>query len=169
MCIRDSSYVDAAKTASGLPVLRKDFTVSPLDVVDARLMGADCVLLIAAALDDDELGNFFQLTKSLSMDALFEVHSEAELKRVLELSPTLVGVNQRDLVTFEVDPNRAAALGALLPDGIIKVAESGISSASQLTELAAAGFTAGLIGESLVTAKNPAELLSDLAATKLPV
>src|SRR5690606_15395844 len=99
--------LQAARSATGLPVLRKDFTVSARDVCDARLMGADCVLLIAAALDDDELRTFAGLAAEVGLDALVEVHDEAELDRALTAGATLVGVNQRDLVTFEVDTARA--------------------------------------------------------------
>src|SRR5436190_21474385 len=96
-----ASDLQAARSATALPVLRKDFTVSRLDVCDARLMGADCVLLIAAALDDEELAELHALALDVGLDALVEIHDEAELKRALAVGAQLVGVNQRDLVTFE--------------------------------------------------------------------
>ena len=105
----------AARSACTLPVLRKDFTVSELDVCDARLMGADAVLLIVAALDDDELARFAALARDLSLDALVEVHDDAELERALHSGASLVGVNQRDLTTFEVDADRALRLAARDP------------------------------------------------------
>ena len=107
----------AARAASGRPVLRKDFTVDARDVCDARIMGADCVLLIAAALDDAELADFHQLAREIGLDVLVEIHDEAELERALRVGPDLVGVNQRDLVTFEVDQARARRMAPLMPDG----------------------------------------------------
>ena len=99
--------LQAARAAVSLPVIRKDFTVDPRDVVDARLMGADCVLLIAAALDDAQLSDFHALAKQVGLDALIEIHDERELERALVVGGDLVGVNQRDLVTFEVDQDVA--------------------------------------------------------------
>ena len=96
-----------ARAATGLPVLRKDFTVAPADVCDARIMGADAVLLIAAALDDDELGELHTLAVDVGLDVLVEVHDEEELDRAVTIEASLIGVNQRDLVTFEVDTERA--------------------------------------------------------------
>ncbi len=142
----------AAREACSLPVLRKDFTVSPLDVCDARSMGADAVLLIAAALDDDQLGSFVQLAGSLSLTALVEVHDKDELARALDAGATVIGVNQRDLRTFEVDQRRAVALAAAIPEGVTAVAESGISDAADVAVLAAAGYHAVLVGETLVRA-----------------
>ncbi|HLN16752.1 MAG TPA: indole-3-glycerol phosphate synthase TrpC [Acidimicrobiales bacterium] len=144
----------AARSASGLPTLRKDFTVAEVDVCDARLMGADAVLLIVAALADDELARLQALADELGLDALLEVHDEDELARALALSPRLVGVNQRDLVTFEVDPERAARLAAHIPGDVVAVAESGISGPDDAARLAAAGYQAVLVGESLVTAPD---------------
>ena len=107
-------------------MLRKDFTVSALDVVDARLMGADCVLLIAAALDISELVALHRLAIDLRLDALVEIHDERELDAAVQIGATLIGVNQRDLTTFDVDPGRAVRVAGLIPDGIVKVAESGV-------------------------------------------
>lgn len=140
----------AARGAVPVPVLRKDFTVGPRDVCDARLMGADAVLLIAAALDHDELGTLHDLARQLGFDALVEVHDEEEVDRAADVGATLVGVNQRDLVTFEVDPDRAARLRPLLPDGAVAVAESGVGGPDDAARLAAAGYDAVLVGETLV-------------------
>ena len=115
-----------ARAACELPVLRKDFTVSELDVVDAALMGADAVLLIAAALSDEELGRFHQRATTLGLAALVEVHDEGELERALGVGARLVGVNQRDLRTFAVDQDRAVSLAARIPADVVAVAESGI-------------------------------------------
>ena len=144
------SDLTAARAACSLPVLRKDFTVGPLDVCDARTMGADAVLLIVAALDDEELGTLLVLARSLGLAPLVEVHDEAELDRALAMGADLVGVNQRDLRTFEVDRNRALRMGERMPDGVIAVAESGIRDSNDVEHLAAAGYTAVLVGETLV-------------------
>jgi indole-3-glycerol phosphate synthase len=146
----------AARAATRLPVLRKDFTVSPADVCDARIIGADAVLLIAAALDDDELADLHTLALDIGLDALVEVHDEAELDRALAAGAHLVGVNQRDLVTFEVDDERAVRVGAAIPPTVVRVAESGVRGPDDAAALAAAGFDAVLVGELLVTSRDPA-------------
>jgi indole-3-glycerol phosphate synthase len=147
---------EARLAAPALPVLRKDFTVSQADVYDARAMGADAVLLIVAALDDTELVTFLRLAGQLAIAALVEVHDDEELKRALGAGADLVGVNQRDLRTFEVDRERAERLAASIPPGVVKVAESGIHGAGDAKALAGAGYDAVLVGESLVTAPDPA-------------
>ena len=152
----------AAREAVHLPVLRKDFTVSALDVCDARLMGADAVLLIAAALDDSELADYHQLAHELGLDALVEVHDEAEIERALAVGADLIGVNQRDLITFEVDTARAVRVAPLIPPDVVRVAESGITGPDDARQLAAAGYDAVLVGESLVTAPDPAAAVADL-------
>jgi len=158
------SDLRVARESCGLPVLRKDFTVSALDVVDARLMGADCVLLIAAALSRSELVAFHQLALEIGLDVLVEIHDEAELEHALRAKATLVGVNQRDLVTFEVDHERAVRVGAAIPDGVVKVAESGVRGPDDARALQAAGFDAVLVGETLVTSGDPAAAVADLIA-----
>ncbi|MGC8472039.1 MAG: indole-3-glycerol phosphate synthase TrpC [Acidimicrobiales bacterium] len=145
----------AARSASGLPVLRKDFTVAAADVCDARLMGADAVLLIVAVLSDDELASLYELAGRLGLDALVEVHDEPELERALALGPRLVGVNQRDLATFELDPLRALRLVSAIPPGVAAVAESGIRGPDDARRLARAGYDAILVGESVVTSEDP--------------
>ena len=115
----------AARGAVSIPVLRKDFTVDSRDVCDARIMGADAVLLIVAALDDAELADFHTLALEIGLDALVEVHDEAELDRAMAVGARLVGVNQRDLTTFEVDPERAVRMASLIPEPATRVAESG--------------------------------------------
>lgn len=151
-----------ARTACGLPVLRKDFTVSALDVCDARAMGADAVLLIAAALDDGELSSFLKLARSLDLTALVEVHDETELARALDAGADLVGVNQRDLRTFEVDRNRAVRLAAKIPPGVVAVAESGIRDAADVAALADAGYQGVLVGEALVRSRDRRAALAGL-------
>lgn len=152
----------AARDACALPVLRKDFTVSRLDVIDARLMGADAVLLIVAVLSDGELGEFTDLARQLGMDALVEVHDEAELERALAVGADIVGVNQRDLVTFEVDTERAVRLAPRIPSDVVSAAESGIRGPGDARVLAEAGFDALLVGETLVTSDDPIGMLRSL-------
>lgn len=152
----------AARAACSLPVLRKDFTVSANDVVDARLMGADCVLLIAAALDPVELSDLHQLAVEIGLDVLVEIHDEDELEHALAAHATLVGVNQRDLVTFEVDHARAVRMARSIPDRAVKVAESGVRGASDARALRDAGYDAVLVGETLVTAADPAAVIAEL-------
>ena len=144
----------AARASCDLPVLRKDFTVDPRDVVDARLMGADAVLLIAAVLTDGELATFSELAMSIGLDALVEVHDESELRRAIDVGATLIGVNQRDLVTFAVDTDRAVRVAASIPEGIVAVAESGVRNNEDAARLAAAGYNAILVGESVVTSAD---------------
>ncbi len=152
----------AARAACMLPVLRKDFTVDARDVCDARLMGADCVLLIAAALDPVELREFHVLAREIGLDVLVEVHDERELETALSVGASLVGVNQRDLVTFQVDHDRAVRMGAAFPDGVTSVAESGVRGRADAEALRAAGYDAVLVGEHLVTASDTGAALVEL-------
>ncbi|MEO7555720.1 MAG: indole-3-glycerol phosphate synthase TrpC [Acidimicrobiales bacterium] len=154
--------LQTARAAIDLPVLRKDFTVSAHDVVDARVMGADCVLLIVAVLDDPELADLHALALDLGLDALVEVHDEGGAERALAVGATLIGVNQRDLETFAVDGSRAQRLAPMLPGAVVRVAESGITAAGDLEPLATAGYDAVLVGEHLVTSGDPARALADL-------
>jgi len=151
-----------ARSACGLPVLRKDFTVSVQDVCDARIMGADCVLLIAAALDDVLLRDCLAIAHVVGIDALVEIHDEVELDRALDLGANLIGVNQRDLITFQVDQERAVRMGSLFPDEVVAVAESGVRGRSDAVALREAGFDAILVGELLVTSASPQEAIADL-------
>jgi indole-3-glycerol phosphate synthase len=151
-----------ARRAVDLPVLRKDFTVSANDVADTRLMGADAVLLIVSALDDAELGDFHALAIELGLDVLVETHDEAEVERALAVGATLVGVNQRDLVTFEVDTDRAVRVAKSLPEGVVRVAESGVRGPADAARLRAAGYHAVLVGEALVLSGDPAFAISEL-------
>jgi indole-3-glycerol phosphate synthase len=156
----------AAREAVALPVLRKDFTVDARDVADARAMGADAVLLIVAALDDHELADLRALAGELGLAALVEVHDEGELERALAAGADLVGVNQRDLVTFAVDHERAVRVAAAMPPGPLRVAESGIRAPRDAEALAAAGFHAVLVGESVVTAADPSAAVAGLRAAR---
>jgi indole-3-glycerol phosphate synthase len=150
----------AALTA-GVPVLRKDFVVDPWQVMESRAAGADAVLLIVRVVGGD-LGSLLAASRSLGMDALVEVHHEHELEDALGAGATLVGVNHRDLTTFEVDPERTAKLAPLVPDECTVVALSGVSTRREVEELEAAGASAVLVGESLVTSSDPAAKIREL-------
>ena len=151
-----------ARASTSLPVIRKDFTVSEFDVLDARLMGADCVLLIAAALTDDELSRFHDLAVQIGLEVLVETHDEHELERALNVGATIVGVNQRDLITFEVDHARAERMASLIPPTVVRVAESGVRNADDARRLRDAGYDAVLVGESIVTSSDPVAAVRDL-------
>jgi indole-3-glycerol phosphate synthase len=147
--------LQTARDAVGLPVIRKDFTIGPRDVADARIMGADCVLLIAAALDPIELVDLHSLAVEIGLDVLVEVHDEAELEVALAAEAVLVGVNQRDLVTFQVDHARALRMAGVIPDQVVKVAESGVRGAEDARSLHVAGYHAVLVGETLMRSPDP--------------
>jgi indole-3-glycerol phosphate synthase len=157
----------AARAAVTLPVLRKDFTVGPADVFDARIMGADAVLLIAAALSRSELTELVALARQAGLSALVEVHDEHEAEEALASGASLIGVNQRDLFTFEVDMDRARRVGASLPESVTTVAESGIRDAEDVRRLADAGFAAVLVGETLVRAADPAASVAGLCVERV--
>lgn len=157
----------AARRAVDLPVLRKDFTLSEADVCDARLMGADAVLLIVAALDDGELVRLRVLAAELGLAALVEVHDEGELERALAAGADLVGINQRDLFTFEVDHQRAERLAPRIPASVVTVAESGVRDGSDASRLADAGFDAVLVGEALVRAPDRAAAVRSLLGARV--
>jgi indole-3-glycerol phosphate synthase len=151
-----------ARASTSLPVIRKDFTVSEFDVVDARLMGADCVLLIAAALTDDEFSRFHNLAVHIGLEVLVETHDEHELERALNIGATIVGVNQRDLITFEVDHARAERMASLIPPTVVRVAESGVRNADDARRLRDVGYDAVLVGESIVTSSDPVAAVRNL-------
>jgi indole-3-glycerol phosphate synthase len=153
----------AARAACGLPVLRKDFTVGAADVADARLMGADAVLLIVAALSDGELRELVALAAGMGLDALVEAHDEAEVERALAAGAGMIGVNQRDLRTFAVDHERALRVVGAIPDAVVAVAESGIRDAEDARRLADAGYAAVLVGETLMRAADRGAALAALA------
>ena len=158
--------LQTARKACSLPVLRKDFTISANDVCDARLIGADCVLLIAAALGADELIDLHALAIDIGLDVLVEIHDEPELELAVAAGATCIGVNQRDLVTFEVDCARAVRMADLIPAGVVRVAESGVRGAADAAALHAAGYQAVLVGETLVTASDPARAIERLRGTR---
>jgi indole-3-glycerol phosphate synthase len=157
-----------ARAAVGLPVLRKDFTVSAADVYDARIMGADAVLLIVALLDRSELAELGEVARDLALAALVEVHDEDELEVALGIGAGLVGVNQRDLHTFEVDRTRATRVAREVPRGVVKIAESGVESARDVAALARAGFDGVLVGEALLRQRDRRAAVAELLGRTVP-
>ena len=155
--------LESARGACALPVLRKDFTVDARDIADSRLMGADAILLIVAALDAAELRTFLGLAGDLGLDALVEVHDERELDRAADAGASIIGVNQRDLTTFEIDRELAVKLAPRMPDGAVTVAESGIRGVDDAITVASAGYHAVLVGESVVTSCDPVAAVGALA------
>jgi indole-3-glycerol phosphate synthase len=146
---------------AGLPVLRKDFIIDPFQVFESRAWGADALLLIVRALGD-EMGSLYRSAVSLGLDVLVEVFDESDLERALALDPELIGINHRDLTTFEVDPDRTAKLAPLIPDGCTIVALSGVEEHAEVEALRSAGADAVLVGESLVRAPDPAAKIAEL-------
>jgi indole-3-glycerol phosphate synthase len=145
-----------------LPVLCKDFFLDAYQVYEARAAGADAVLLIVAALDDRQLAALYRLTCELGMAALVEVHSAVDLVRALRIEPRVVGVNNRDLRTFEVSLETTLCLAALVPNGTILVAESGVRTRADVERLAAVGVDAVLVGEALVRAPDAGRQVQEL-------
>ena len=152
----------SARGAVDLPVLRKDFTVSLNDICDAKLMNADCILLIVAALNKVELAEFHNFASELGLDVLVEIHDEPELDLALEVGAKMIGVNQRNLRTFEVDQQRAVRIAKKIPGSVVRVAESGVRTRDDALQLRDAGYHAVLVGETLVTSKNIAMTLNEL-------
>jgi indole-3-glycerol phosphate synthase len=155
-------YLRQASSTVRIPCLRKDFMVDEFQVLEARANAADAILLIVAALTDAELRALRQSAKAQGLDVLCEVHDAEELERALGLECECVGVNSRDLRTFEVSLDRACELAAKLPKDTVKVAESGIHTVADMQRLRAAGYDAFLIGESLMRKPKPGEALREL-------
>ena len=157
-------HLRVVREATTLPVLRKDFIVTDFQVVEARAAGADAVLLIVAALDDDALRRLIQFATSLGLAALVEIHDRGELIRALEAGASMIGINSRNLRTLDVQPEVFEELILGIPSEIVAVAESGLKSAEDVRRLRAAGFDGFLIGERLMLDANPGQVLSDLRA-----
>jgi len=156
------AYLEEASAATSLPCLRKDFMVDEFQMVEARAHRADAILLIVAALKQDELISLARAAQAHELDVLGEVHEEAELQRALDAGCDLIGVNSRDLKTFHVDLATAFGLGEKIPVDCVRVAESGIHSGADVARLRSAGYDAFLIGESLMRAQHPGEALITL-------
>lgn len=157
-----NSDLIAVRAACPLPVLRKDFTLDPRQIWEARAIGADAILLIVAALDDSTLSRLHDTSLEVGVAALVEVHTAAEAERALALGATLVGVNNRNLDSFVVDLATSEQLADLLAGVPVKVAESGIHLPRDAARMRAAGFDAVLVGEALVTAVDPSALIAEL-------
>jgi indole-3-glycerol phosphate synthase len=155
-------YLMDARAACTLPVLRKDFTLDPWQVAEARAIGADAILIIVAALEDAEMAEIEAAALERGMDVLVEVHDEAELDRAARLRSRLIGVNNRDLKTFRTDLATTERLAPLAPDGALLVAESGIERHADLERLAASGVRCFLVGESLMRRDDVAEATREL-------
>lgn len=160
----DSVYLASARAACSLPVLRKDFMVDAYQIYEARAMGADCILLIAAALDDARLHDFHTLAKKLGMAVLVEVHNQAELERALTLETPLIGINNRNLRTFEVDLDHTLQLLPSIGPERIVVTESGIRDTADVARMRQHQVETFLVGEAFMRETNPGQALQQLFA-----
>lgn len=156
------SYLLIVREAVGLPVLRKDFIIDPVQVEQTAAMGADAMLLIAAALDDAQMRDLYQMASEIGIQPLVEIHNGRELDRIMRLEPRFVGINNRDLSTFVTDISVTLELVRHIPREVVVVSESGISSAEQAEVLRGTGVRAILVGESLMRRDDPAELIKSL-------
>lgn len=158
----DDRYLQQARAACTLPVLRKDFTVDPYQIWEARALGADCILLIVAALDDDLLHGLHDVAREAGLDVLVEVHTAEEMQRALKLDAPLIGINNRDLHTFDVSLQTTLDLREAVGPGHLLVTESGIVSAGDVSLMHEHGIHAFLIGETFMRAPSPGEALAEL-------
>ena len=158
----NDQYLHDVRTATPLPALRKDFIVDRYQIAEARALGADCVLLIVAALSAHELRDFYAATLELELDALIEVHDRAELERCLELSPSMIGINNRDLKTFDTRLETTYRLLAQIPNDIVVVTESGIHERAQVDAMRSHGVNAFLVGEAFMREHDPGAALRRL-------
>lgn len=157
-------YLTAIRDAVTLPLLRKDFMIDPYQIVESRALGADCVLLIMAALGDDQADEMHKTARDMGMDVLVEVHDRAELDRAITLLPAMIGVNNRNLKTLDVDLQVGLDLASAIPGGVVRVAESGLSDPAEIARFAKAGYGAFLVGESLMREADIGAALRKLQA-----
>ncbi|WP_058303838.1 indole-3-glycerol phosphate synthase TrpC [Gorillibacterium timonense] len=159
-----NDYLRAVRGTVQVPILRKDFIIAPVQIFEARLIGADAILLIAAMLTSEELESFLRLSRELGLDALVEIHNREELERVLELesAPKLIGINNRNLHTFETDLRTTGELAALIPTGRVIVSESGISGPDDIHRLHKDGAQAVLVGEHFMRQVDISQAVQDL-------
>jgi indole-3-glycerol phosphate synthase len=169
--LTDQSYfqgslrdLEEARASCSIPVLRKDFTIDEIQIAEAAAHGADAVLLIAAILTEAELRRFRETAARFRMSALVEVHDAAELERAIASGAGIIGVNNRDLTTFEVTLETSLRLAGMMPENVLRVSESGIHSAADVARLRDAGYSAFLVGERLMKASDPAAALRELIA-----
>jgi indole-3-glycerol phosphate synthase len=158
------AHLEAVRATVDVPLLRKDFVVDDYQLLEARAAGADALLLIVAALDDQTLARLTRGAHSLGLDVLVEVHDELELDRAIAAGSDIIGVNNRNLRTLAVDVDESLRLAARMPDSVIAVAESGLKSGDDVRRLQAAGYRAFLIGERFMTAADPGAALAGLLA-----
>jgi len=147
-------FLAQARNTVNLPTIRKDFIVDPYQVVESRRIGADCILIIMACVEDSEAADFIKIAHELSMDALIEVHSLGELKRALKLSPELIGINNRNLKTLKVDLGVTERLAPLIDESATVISESGLYNHEDLLRMKALGISSFLVGESLMREKD---------------
>lgn len=153
--------LDAVRREVSIPLLRKDFTVDPYMVWEARAHGADLILLIVAALDDEQLRELLELTRQLGMEAIVEVHTEEEIRRAVAVGAKIIGVNVRNLKTLETNPAHFETLAHLIPQDALIIAESGVSGPQDVAAYAGAGAQAVLVGEALVRDADPREAVGE--------
>ena len=163
-----ADYLKAARAACSLPILRKDFMIDPLQIYEARAMGADCILLIMASLGDAQAQELEATAFELGMDVLIEVHDRAELSRATRLKSPLMGINNRNLKTMEISLDVGAAMLPDLPDDRIAIAESGLFAPADLARMASAGARCFLVGESLMRQDDVASATASLLANPIP-
>ncbi|MCR8642282.1 indole-3-glycerol phosphate synthase TrpC [Paenibacillus sp. N1-5-1-14] len=157
-----NAYLEVIRKTVNIPLLRKDFTIDPLQIYEARMLGADAVLLIAAILSDEQLKSYLSLSRDLGMDVLVEVHDRSELERALELDATLIGINNRDLRTFVTDLKTTEELIAHIPSDRTVISESGITGAADIGYLQQVGAHGVLVGEHLMRQQSVEEAVYQL-------
>jgi len=158
------AYLQEARTACSLPVLRKDFIIDPYQIYEARAIGADCILLIVSCLEDDRLQTLGALARELQLDVLVEVHDRKELERALTIPSRMIGINNRNLRTFQVNLETTIGLLDAVPQDRIPVTESGIHSREDVARMRAHGIHAFLVGEAFMRAEDPGAMLTQLIA-----
>jgi len=157
----EKSYLSTIKNKVKIPVLRKDFIIDPYQVYESKDLGADCILLIARILNKTLLKDCIAIAGKIGMSCLIEVHSGEEIEKALNSGAEIIGINNRDLSTFEVDTAKSLQLGRMIPNSVVKISESGITSISQIEELYKAGFNGILVGETLMKSSNPGKLIKE--------
>ncbi len=163
----DIEYLISVRANTSLPVLRKDFIIHELQVMQTAAINADAMLLIAAALDDSQMKDLFQMATELEVEPLVEIHNGQELDRTMKLEPRIIGINNRNLTTFVTDLKVTFDLVKHIPSDVVVVSESGIDNGSQVSQLASTGVRAILVGESLMKASNVKDLLQELSLSKV--